>query len=244
MNFEASLFIPLLITGAFAAAFVIGAVGFADALIMNAIWLHIMPPHQATALILACGIVMHIGPLIKLHKILDFSRLPIFLVAGVLGVPLGVYAISLISAQNFKTAIAILLLSYGAWMLVRPNSSIGERGGKPADGTIGLAGGFLGGFAGLSGLLPTLWTGLRGWDKHRQRGVFQPFVLVMHFVGFATFLASGMITSQIWTALLWCLPAILIGSFFGVKIYPYINEAMFRKSVLALLILSGLTLLL
>ena len=33
-----------------------------------------------------------------------------------------------------------------------------------------LAGGVLGGFAGLSGVLPTIWSGLRAWPKARQRG--------------------------------------------------------------------------
>ena len=43
-----------------------------------------------------------------------------------------------------------------------------------------LAGGVLGGFAGLSGVLPTIWSGLRAWPKARQRGTYQPYVLTMH----------------------------------------------------------------
>ena len=38
-------------------------------------------------------------------------------------------------------------------------------GGKIADAMIGLGGGVMGGLAGLSGPFPTIWSGLRGWEK-------------------------------------------------------------------------------
>src|SRR6266487_3872163 len=45
---------------------------------------------------------------------------------------------------------------------------------RPCGGRgIGFAGGILGGLAGLSGVLPTLWASVRGWGKDERRGVFQ-----------------------------------------------------------------------
>ena len=40
---------------------------------------------------------------------------------------------------------------------------------------VGFAGGILGGLAGLSGPLPTLWASVRGWGKDERRGIFQTF---------------------------------------------------------------------
>src|SRR5213595_1728714 len=48
-------------------------------------------------------------------------------------------------------------------------------GGKPADAAVGFAGGILGGLAGLSGPLPTLWASVRGWTRDQRRGMFQIF---------------------------------------------------------------------
>ncbi len=241
---DPSLYLPLLIAGAFAAAFVIGAVGFADALILNAVWLHIMEPAAAIPLVVACGILMHVTPLYKLRKTLDFSRLLPFALCGVFGVPIGTWALGYMEAQHFKTVIGVFLLAYGIWMLMRPHTSVGEAGGRPADGLIGLGGGFMGGFAGLSGLFPTLWVGVRGWSKSRQRGTYQPFVLIMHALGIVTFAASGMLTMRTGIDFLWCFPAVVVGSWLGVKIYPYLNDALFKRIILGLILISGATLLL
>jgi len=65
-----------------------------------------------------------------------------------------------------------------------------------------------------------------------QRGVYQPFVLVMHGPGIITFTANGMITQRIGQDLLWCFPAILIGAWLGLKVYPYLNDGHFKQIVL------------
>jgi len=239
---DPALYLPILIVGAFAAAFVIGAIGFADALILNAVWLHIMEPAAAIPLIVTCGIFMHVMPLIKLRKTLNFSRLSPFAIAGLLGVIPGVLTLSYVEPGTFRTAIAILLIVYGIWMLLKPNTSIGEYGGKPANCLVGFGGGFMGGFAGLSGLLPTIWVGMKNWPVNMQRGVFQPFVLIMHLSGLLIFSINGMITERTLYDLLWTLPVIIVGSWLGVKLYPYLSETLFRQIVLGLILLSGFTL--
>jgi hypothetical protein len=40
------------------------------------------------------------------------------------------------------------------------------------------------------------------------------------------------------------LPAIVIGSWPGVKVYPYVNDSLFKRIILGLILLSGVTLLL
>ncbi len=243
MTVDPSTYLLVLIFGAFAAAFVIGAVGFADALILNAVWLHIMDPAIAIPLIVACGFAMHLTPLYKLRNSLDFSRLPPFLLCGVFGVPIGTWALAYMEPENFQIVIGSFLVIYGMWMLMRPHTSVGDTGGRAADSLVGLTGGFMGGFAGLSGLFPTLWVNVRGWPVNRQRGTYQPFVLAMHGLGIVTFAASGMITVRTGTDFLWCLPVVVAGSWLGAAVYPYLNDALFRRIVLGLILLSGITLL-
>jgi len=243
MIVDPSLYIPLLMAGAFVAALAIGAIGFADALILNSVWLHIMEPNFAIPLVVSCAFLMHAVPIYKLHNVLNFSRLKPFIFGGVLGVPIGALALRYIEPDLFRSAIAVLLIVYGLWMLVRPGNLVGEAGGRNVDGLVGLSGGFMGGFAGLSGLAPTLWVGMRGWPREVQRGVYQPFVLVMHGLSIAAFATSGLITSRTGYDLLWCLPAIVLGSWLGVKIYPFLNDLIFRRIILGLILVSGITLL-
>nr|MCS5592920.1 TSUP family transporter [Gammaproteobacteria bacterium] len=95
----------------------------------------------------------------------------------------------------------------------------------------------------LAGLLPTLWVGMQNLPKNVQRGTFEPYILIVNLVGIAVFLSAGKITTQVGVDLLWTLPALIIGSWLGVKVYPLINDTAFRKTVLVLILLSGLMLL-
>ncbi len=240
---DPAFYLPVLILGAFVAAFVTGAVGFADALILNAVWLHIMDPAAAIPLVVTCGIFMHVTPLYKLRSTLDFSRLLPFVLFGLIAVPVGAFALGYVSPDLFRKTVAVFLIFYGFWMLLRPHTSVGEYGGKVADSMIGFVGGFMGGFAGLSGLMPTIWAGMRGWPRNTQRGVYQPFVVAMHALTIITFAASGMILRPTLVDLVWCAPAIVIGSWLGVKIYPFLNDQLFKRIILGLILLSGITLL-
>jgi uncharacterized membrane protein YfcA len=236
-------YLPILIAGAFGAAFVSGAIGFADALILNAVWLHIMEPTAAIPLIVTCGVFMHIAPLYKLRTTLDFSSLTPFVAFGVIAVPFGIWGLNYAKPDIFRTLVAVLLIFYGIWMFARPNTSVGKFGGRIADAIVGFGGGFMGGFAGLSGLFPTMWVGMRDWSRNKQRGVYQPFVVVMHALGIIIFTTAGMMTQRTINDLIWCLPAILIGSWIGVKLYPYLDDKLFKRIILGLIFASGITLL-
>ncbi len=235
------LIIPL---GAFLAAFVVAAAGFGDALVLGAIWFHFLDPIDAVPLIVACGFVMQFQPLYRLRKVLIYSDLPPFVFAGVLGVPVGAWFLAHTAPDPFRLGIGVFLIAYGIFMLFRPHTTELLWGGRIADAFVGFLGGVLGGFAGLSGVTPTLWVGLRGWVKARQRGVYQPFVFAMHGLSVAWLAWKGLVDAEtgMWLAL--CLPAILIGGWVGLKVYHLLDEKRFRQFILALLLVSGIALVL
>jgi uncharacterized protein len=235
------LIIPI---GAFFAAFVVAAAGFGDALVLGAIWFHFLDPVEAVPLIVACGFVMQFQPLYRLRKILIYRDLPPFVIAGILGVPLGAWFLTHTAPDPFRFGIGWFLLTYGLFMLLRRQTTAIAWGGKIADAFIGFLGGILGGFAGLSGVTPTLWVGLRGWEKARQRGVFQPFVFSMHGLSVAWLAWKGLVDAETGLRLLWCLPAIAVGGWVGLKVYHLLDEKRFRQFILALLLVSGAALVL
>ena len=69
----------------------------------------------------------------------------------------------------------LVLIAYCTFMLVAAGRVRLAAGGRGAEAVIGLAGGVLGGLAGLSGVLPTVWAALKGWPKEERRIVFQAF---------------------------------------------------------------------
>ena len=232
----------ILVLGAFLAAFVVGAAGFGDALAAAAVWLHVFEPSVAAPLIVMTGLTIHVIALARLYKELDFKFLLPFLGLGVLGVPIGTWLLSQIAAEPFRLAVGALLFLYGAGLLAMRNPPVLKAGGKFLDAIAGGIGGVLGGLAGMSGAIPAAWCGLRGWPKQQARGVAQPYILAMHILSLASMAWAGLMTWETATRFLWGLPAIIVGTVIGIALYRRLNEQLFRRLVLAMLAVSGLTL--
>ena len=102
--------------------------------------------------------------------------------------------------------------------------------------------GVLGGLAGLSGPLPTIWATLRGWGKDERRAVFQAYNLAVLAVVVALHAASGLVTAELgWLAVV-ALPGTLAGAWLGARAYRRLSDQRFHEVVLGLLGVSGLTL--
>ncbi|MEK9970603.1 MAG: TSUP family transporter, partial [Ferrovibrio sp.] len=104
-------------------------------------------------------------------------------------------------------------------------------------------GGILGGIGGVSGAIPTLWCTLRGMEKDRQRAVIQNFNLGMLGVTLAGYVGTGVIGRETLPMLGIVLPAMLIPTLIGTRLYIGISDAAFRRIVLGLLTASGLAML-
>jgi uncharacterized membrane protein YfcA len=230
----------LFLTATFLAALVAGVAGFAFGLVAAAIWLHVLTPLQTTTLIVAFGLIVQGYAVWKLRRALKFERLLPFLIGGALGLPVGVALLRWIAPQHMKVAVGVLLILFSLYNLARPQFAKVTAGGRLADGGVGVLSGILGGTTGFGGILPTIWCTLRGWPKDEQRAVFQPTGVAI-FLGTALLLGgSGSVGADTVRLFLIGLPALLAGSWLGLRLYGKLDEAAFRKIVLALLLLSGL----
>jgi uncharacterized membrane protein YfcA len=234
--------LALFVGATFAAALVAGMAGFAFGLVAAAVWLHVLSPLQTTTLIVAFGLIVQGYSVWKLRRALKPARLLPFLLGGAVGLPLGVELLRWAPAAHVRTAIGVVLILFSAWSLARPQLKRITAGGRLADGGVGVLSGILGGMTGFGGILPTIWSGLRGWPKDEQRAVFQPTGVAI-FLGTALWLGgTGTITADTTRLFLIGLPALLIGSWLGLRLYGRLDEAGFRRVVLVLLLVSGVAL--
>jgi uncharacterized membrane protein YfcA len=227
--------------GTFLGAFAAGGAGFAFALAASAVWLHVLDPLHTTAMVVASGTLLH-GTLIwPIRRSIEMARLWPFIAGAAFGIPVGVALLSHTRPDLIRTAIGVFLVAYGLYALTAPQLPYFGRGGRAADALIGFAGGILGGLGGYSGVLPTIWTQVRGWPKEVARGVYQPFIV---FAQVVTLLLIGAITVDRAGILLFAstLPALALGAWLGLRVYGHLNDRRFRPVLSVLLLLSGLTL--
>ena len=229
--------------GAFLGAVAAGGAGFAFALTASAVWLHALEPVHTTMLVVACGTLLHVTLVWPVRRSVEPARLLPFAIGGLIGIPIGVALLTHVDTRGLKGALGLFLVVYGTYALLAPRLPEIRGGGRAADAAVGFVGGILGGLGGYSGVLPTIWTQLRGWRKDVARGVFQPFILMAHVV---TLVLVGMAAMDTGGALmtLAALPALYAGAWIGWRIYGRLDDRRFRQVLAALLVASGLTLVL
>ncbi|HME26436.1 MAG TPA: TSUP family transporter [Acetobacteraceae bacterium] len=176
----------------------------------------------------------------------DWRSLPIFLAGGILGVPAGAYLLLHLQTSVYRDIIGGLLIGYGGDLLLRLEIRP-PRTGPLCDACAGFWGGFTGGLTGFRGAFVTIWCGLKGWNKMRRRGVYQPFILGMRPVTLrAIYLMrpSSITSAQSDFLAPAFVPAALLGAWLGLRVFKRLSDRQFDLAVNALLIVSGIGLIL
>ncbi len=232
----------VVLVGAFLGGLVSGLAGFGTGLTVLGVWLYVLEPAAAGSLVIICSVVSQLQTIPAIWHAIDFSRLWPMLVAGVLGVPIGTALLAHVDPPAFRLGMGCLLLLYSGFMLL---GRFGPRiawGGRAADSAVGLAGGMLGGLAGLSGALPIIWATMRGWGKDERRGVFQAFNLTVLGAALLSHGLSGLLTADVGRLALIALPGTMGGAWLGARAYRRLSDRRFHAVVLVLLMLSGASL--
>jgi hypothetical protein len=87
--------------------------------------------------------------------------------------------------------------------------------------------------------LVTIWSGLRGWPKDQQRAIFQPVAVAIFAMSAAWLGIKGVVSAATIRLFLFGLPALLAGTWLGMKLYGRLDETAFRRVVLIILLVSG-----
>ena len=226
------IFQSLLLFGAFFAGLVQGATGFGSGIVLNAFWLHILEPSAAISLNIVSCLFVSALPIYKLRKTLDFSKLKSFVFFGVIGIPTGLLILTMTDPSIFKTTVGLILVIFSIWKFKSKDILINFKSNPTLDKFIGFISGILGGFAALGGILPTIWVNLQRLPKNTQRGTYEPFIFITSIAAVISFYFAGFLTLDIFYNFLKAFPALMLGSWIGIKIYALINEALFIHVIL------------
>lgn len=232
----------LVLAGAMSAGFVSGLAGFAFAMISLGFWAHVLAPTVAAPLIVACAAFAQIYSMRQLRRGIRLDLALPFIIGGFIGIPLGAWLLVLIDRDTFRFSVGIFLVVYTGIMLALGATPPLRWGGKTADAFIGWIGGVMGGIAGLTGAVPTIWCALRGWSREDQRGAMQPFNFALQIAAVFAYGYQGLLTQQVGLLFALALPAMIVGVAAGVALYRRIDDVWFRRIVLWLLLVSGITL--
>ncbi len=231
------------IVGAVLAGFVQGLSGFAFSMVSMSVWAWTLDPQLAAILALFGGMTGQLITAFSVRRRFDRHLLWPFVAGGLAGIPFGVWLLPHLDVELFKVCLGVVLVLWCPAMLMSQRLPRVRFGGRVADGVAGAIGGAMAGIGGFSGVVPTLWCTLRGFERDTQRAVIQNFNLTMLVVAFSLHVARGGVAVSTLPLLGLVAVAVFVPVRLGARLYIGISEATFRKIVLSLLTASGVAML-
>jgi uncharacterized protein len=233
----------VLSTAAFAGAFVSGLAVFAFSAVAGAVLLHIYPPLEAVPLMMACSVGVQAGNLWALRRSVQWKGSMVLIAGGLLGVPIAVYLLQNVDTRTFRTGFGAVVALYAGYSLFRPALSYLRQMESPGrNALVGFGGGLIGGLTGMPGALPTIWCDMHGVPKAQQRGLVQPFIAAMQIAALGLMLSRHGLQSKVMMDFVISIPGLVAGTALGILMYRHVNELVFRRTILVMLLLSGLSL--
>ena len=226
------------------AATISGIAGIAFSPICGAMLLHLVPNGlHAFQLMLLCSIANQATSIWSLRRDIDWRSLRVFLLGSMFGLPIGLAILANVDRGLFAHAFGVSIVVYGAYVLlrrpvthVRPNSIAGDM-------LTGFLGGITGGAAAFPGGPMAIRCASLGWDKARQRGVTQPFILATQIVALFAVVVLGRshtLDATLRPADLLCIPVSILGTAVGLLIFRRLSNGQFVKALNAGLIATGI----
>jgi uncharacterized protein len=233
--------LALFLAAAFFGGLTSGLSGFAMGLVVSGVWLHIIAPDQNALLIVLCGLVTQGSGIWRVRHAINWRAVAPFILGGALGIPVGIALLTTVDPKVLRFTIGVLLVIYSLYSLARPALKP-VQSSSPTDFGVGIVNGLIGGLTGLGGIAVTVWCQLRGGPKDRQRAVFQPVMFATFVMSAISFAVAQAITVQTLKLYALALPALIAGTWCGLRLYGKLDDATFRKTILSLLLVAGASL--
>jgi uncharacterized membrane protein YfcA len=225
----------------FMAALTSSIAGFAFSAICGAMLFHLLrDPIHVVGIMMVCSIAGQGMMVWSVRREICWRSLLPFLAGAAIGLPLGVHLLVQSRPGFYMPIIGSLLVIYATFMVFR-RPMVLQRQHVLWDGCVGFLGGNHGGAAAFPGAFVTIWCSFKGWSKERQRGLYQPFILLVQLAGLGLLSATSLDATARHFRLdgIEYIPATLLGTSCGLACFKWLNDRQFALSVNVLLAVSG-----
>lgn len=220
------------------AGFTRGFSGFGSGLILAPALSLLFNPQQVVATVVLLEMTAGAGLVPEaLQKTKWAEVLPLVLSAVVM-VPIGAHFLALLEPTLLRRIIGGLILAF-VLLLVTGKSRYTQPRLSFTSG-IGALSGFLTGLAGIGGPPIVLYQMSGTNPAAANRANFIVFFALTQLMALGAYWASGMVSGAVWTLFISLMPAFVVGLLIGRLCFKRVNEVLFRRFVVGLLLTVAL----
>lgn len=162
------------------------------------------------------------------------------IIASIVGIPLGITFARRIPERMMLILLGLIVVSYALYSLIGPRM-VQLRDQRWGFG-FGLVTGLLAGAYNTGGPPLIIYGTSQSWEPAEFKGNLQVAYLTSTFALLFFYVGRGDVTGDVMRYFLLTIPAVLVGMAVGFSLERFVSPVVFRKSVLILLLLLGLTL--
>ncbi len=226
---------------AFLAGFVQGYTGFGMALIAAPALLFLYPPEFVTPTVILLSTVNTAYVAYNARRHVRLRIVGPLVVGAFFGIPAGVWALHHTNEVWLKIALGAFVLAFALTLLSGWRKPVARA--VPAMIPVGMLSGFSGGASSMGGPPVILFLANQDTDRDAFRGNIVCYFLIINLWAIANFLWRDDISTDIVRQVVIFVPAVLLGSFTGVRTAPHVPNELFKKIAMGAAAIMGFVLL-
>jgi hypothetical protein len=216
--------------------------GFGLALVAMPLFVQFLDPVEAASLVALMATTTQIIMLLRYRRALAIRGLWRLMLGSLVGIPIGVIALSQLDSAIILFALGVILVAYSLYSLVAPPLPVIKN---PNWGYVfGFASGLLGGAYNTGGPPFVIYGTSQRWETQVFKANMQVLLMVNSVSVVIAHVLAGHYTEIVLRDYAIALPMIVLAALVGFWLDRYINEAIYRKIILVLLLIIGVRLLL
>jgi len=193
--------------------------------------------HTVVALVVFFSLLINIVVVAQTKARIELKEVWILFLFSLFGIPVGVLFVKAANPNFLKVIIGAMALATA--LILMKGTRIRVRSNVLAMGIAGFFSGFLNGSISMSGPPVVLFLANRGDKRDLFRSTISAFAIGLNVITLVSFAASGVLTADVVRNVLSLLPGAAIGTVIGALLTRRIDEVLFGRIVLILIVVSG-----
>ena len=215
-----------------------GLTGFGFALISLPMLSIFISPKVAVPLITVCSVFLDGYTLYEARKSVQYRRIVTLVASGIIGMILGTYFLVSLDSQTLRLAIGVVTVLFAAASMIGLRWEISNT--NYASIPVGLISGVLGGSMSISGPPIVLFFNNQRVEKTVFRANLIAYFFSLYAATVPAYVLGNLITIDLLTSSAVMVPIIFLGASLGIRLSIRVDENVFRRITMFLVLASGI----
>ncbi len=215
-----------------------GLTGFGYSLVFVSFMVIFLPPKIVVPVVTIHAALINVMIIYGARRWIELRRVWPLMLAGVCGMPLGTYLLISLSAQTLKPVIGVIIILFAVAFLSGFEHKLRKE--TAASIFVGFLSGMLNAGTGMSGPPVILFFTNQGVSKDVFRANLAAYFMFVNLSTLLFFLYKGLVTADVARYSAMLLPGLVIGAVGGIRLSAAVDENIFKKIALLIVIMAGI----